>query len=88
MEKRQIHLFGAETLHEWCRLVNLVERFQGEEGKQKLFDQWVANRAKAEKNARVYKAHVCIDIKLDHVDYRNIYILILKADGGFVVFNS
>jgi hypothetical protein len=57
---KAVELAIAQTLHEWCRLVNLVERFQGEEGKQKLFDQWVANRAKAEKNARVYKAHVYV----------------------------
>ena len=48
---KAVELATAQTLHEWCRLVNLVERFQGEEGKQKLFDQWVANRAKAEKSS-------------------------------------
>jgi hypothetical protein len=47
--EKAVELAIAQTQHEWCRLVNLVEREQGEEGKQKLFDEWVADKAAAEK---------------------------------------
>ena len=31
----------SQTAHEWCRLLDLVELFQGPSGAKKLFDAWV-----------------------------------------------
>ena len=39
-------LAEAQTIHEWCRLVNLVELSHGQAGVQLLFNSWVENKDK------------------------------------------
>jgi hypothetical protein len=40
-------LAKAQTIHEWCRLTNLVEQSHGQAGVQLLFNSWVADKDKA-----------------------------------------
>ena len=40
-------LAKAQTIHEWCRLTNLVEQNHGQAGVQLLFNSWVADIEKA-----------------------------------------
>jgi hypothetical protein len=40
-------LAEAQTIHEWCRLLNLVELNDGQAGVQLLFDNWVEDKEKA-----------------------------------------
>ena len=40
-------LAEAQTIHEWCRLLNLVELSHGQAGVQLLFDSWVEDKDKA-----------------------------------------
>jgi hypothetical protein len=40
-------LAEAQTIHEWCRLLNLVEINDGQAGVQLLFDSWVEDKEKA-----------------------------------------
>jgi hypothetical protein len=40
-------LAEAQTIHEWCRLLNLVELSHGQAGVQLLFDSWVEDKEKA-----------------------------------------
>ena len=40
-------LAEAQTIHEWCRLLNLVELSNGQTGVQLLFDSWVEDKEKA-----------------------------------------
>jgi hypothetical protein len=37
----------AQTIHEWCRLLNLVELNDGQAGVQLIFDSWVEDKEKA-----------------------------------------
>src|SRR5215217_8659795 len=40
-------LAKAQTIHEWCRLTNLVEQSYGQAGVQLLFNSWVDDKDKA-----------------------------------------
>ena len=40
-------LAKAQTIHEWCRLTNLVEQSHGQAGVQLLFNSWVEDEEKA-----------------------------------------
>jgi hypothetical protein len=40
-------LAEAQTIHEWCRLLNLVELNDGQAGVQLIFDRWVEDKEKA-----------------------------------------
>lgn len=40
-------LAKAHTIHEWCRLTNLVEQSHGQAGVQLLFNSWVDDKDKA-----------------------------------------
>lgn len=40
-------LAKAQTIHEWCRLTNLVEQSHGQAGVQLLFNSWVDDKDKA-----------------------------------------
>jgi hypothetical protein len=40
-------LAKAQTIHEWCRLTNLVEQSHGQDGVQLLFNSWVDDIEKA-----------------------------------------
>ena len=40
-------LAEAQTIHEWCRLLNLVEINDGQAGVQFLFNKWVEDKEKA-----------------------------------------
>ena len=40
-------LAKAQTIHEWCRLTNLVEQSHGQAGVQLLFNSWVDDKNKA-----------------------------------------
>ena len=40
-------LAKAQTIHEWCRLTNLVEQSYGQDGVQLLFNSWVDDKDKA-----------------------------------------
>jgi hypothetical protein len=40
-------LAEAQTIHEWCRLLNLIELSDGQDGVQLLFDSWVEDKEKA-----------------------------------------
>ncbi|MDW3612461.1 MAG: hypothetical protein QOK90_10070, partial [Nitrososphaeraceae archaeon] len=40
-------LAKAQTIHEWCRLTNLVEQSHGQAGVKLLFNSWVDDKDKA-----------------------------------------
>ena len=40
-------LAKAQTIHEWCRLTNLIEQNHGQAGVQLLFNSWVTDKYKA-----------------------------------------
>ena len=40
-------LAEAQTIHEWCRLLNLIELSDGQAGVQLLFDSWVEDKERA-----------------------------------------
>jgi hypothetical protein len=45
-------LAEAQTIHEWCRLLNLMKLSHGQAGVQLLFDSWVEDKEKAN--------HICL----------------------------
>jgi hypothetical protein len=86
--EKAVELATAQILHEWCRLVNLVEQTQGEKGKQKLFDKWVADKAAAEQTACPppdwHGRYEDIDgIKFGPRDAGNNYLETFTNDGEF-----
>lgn len=45
---KAIHMAKLQTTHEWCRLVNLLNKNYGKSVVEKLFDDWVEDRTLAE----------------------------------------